>query len=53
MCVKIPLKYSVSFIFGFIKVKNAARIHQELLNEWPMTLVNYSADERISYLIER
>ena len=37
MCVKIPPKYSVSYIIGFLKGKSAVRIHRELLNERRMT----------------
>ena len=37
ICVKIPPKYSVSYIIGFMKGKSAVRIHRELLKERRMT----------------
>ncbi len=33
LCLNNPPKYSVSYIVGFIKGKNAVRIHRELLHE--------------------
>ena len=33
LCLKIPPKYAVSYIVGFIKGKSAVRIHRELLKE--------------------
>ena len=35
--LKIPPKYSVSYIIGFIKGKSAVRVHRELLKERRMT----------------
>ena len=33
LCVKIPRKYPVSYIVGFVKGKSAVRIHREVLKE--------------------
>ncbi len=33
LCLKIPPKYAVSHIMGFVKGKSAIRVHRELLNE--------------------
>ncbi len=43
LCVKIPPKYSVSHIIGFIKGKSAVRIHRELLHERRMTGLHFWA----------
>ena len=37
LCLKIPPKYAVSYIIGFIKGKSAVRVHRELLKERRMT----------------
>ena len=31
MCLKVPPKYSVAFVIGFLKGKSAVRIHRHLL----------------------
>ena len=43
MCLKIPPKYSVSYIIGFLKGKSAARIHRELLQERRMSGLHFWA----------
>ena len=43
MCLKIPPKYAVSFIIGFVKGKSAVRIHRELLKERRMTGLHFWA----------
>lgn len=43
VCLKIPPKYSVSYIMGFLKGKSAVRINRELLNERRMTGRNFWA----------
>ena len=43
LCVKIPPKYSVSYVIGFIKGKSAVRIHRELLHERRMTGLHFWA----------
>ena len=43
LCVKIPPKYSVSYVIGFIKGKSAVRIHRELLPERRMTGLKFWA----------
>ena len=42
-CLKIPPKYSVSFIIGFLKGKSAVKIHRELLNQKRMTGLHFWA----------
>jgi putative transposase len=41
MCLKIPPKYSVAFLLGFVKGKSAVRIHRELLQERRMTGLHF------------
>ena len=43
MCVRIPPKYAVSYIVGFVKGKSAVRIHRELLKERRMTGLHFWA----------
>ena len=43
MCLKIPPKYSVAFLLGFVKGKSAVRIHRELLRERRMTGLHFWA----------
>ena len=43
MCVRIPPKYAVSYIVGFLKGKSAVRIHRELLKERRMTGLHFWA----------
>ena len=43
LCLKIPPKYAVSYIVGFIKGKSAVRIHRELLKERRMTGLRFWA----------
>ena len=32
MCLSVPPKYSIAYVIGFLKDKNAVRIHREILN---------------------
>ncbi len=41
MCLKIPPKYSVSYIIGFLKGKSAVRIQRELLQERRMSGLHF------------
>ena len=41
ICLKIPPKYAVPYIVGFIKGKSAVRIHRELLHERRMTGLHF------------
>jgi len=43
VCLKIPPKYAVSYIIGFIKGKSAVRIPRELLHERRMTGLHFCA----------
>ena len=43
MCLKIPPKYAVSYIIGFVKGKSAVRVHRELLKERRMTGLHFWA----------
>jgi putative transposase len=43
MCLRIPPKYSVAFVIGFLKGKSAIRIHRELLKERRMTGLHFWA----------
>ena len=43
MCLSIPPKYSVAFVFGFLKGKSAVRIHRELLHERRMSGLSFWA----------
>ena len=43
MCVRIPPKYAVSYLIGFVKGKTAVRIHRELLKERRMTGLHFWA----------
>jgi putative transposase len=43
LCLSIPLKYSVAYAIGFLKGKNAVRIHRELLHERRMTGLHFWA----------
>ena len=43
LCLKIPPKYSVAFLLGFVKGKSAVRIHRELLRERRMTGLHFWA----------
>lgn len=43
LCLKIPPKYAVSFIVGFVKCKSAVRIHRELLHERRMIGLHFWA----------
>ena len=43
LCVKIPPKYAVSYVIGFLKGKSAVRIHRELLKERRMTGPHFGA----------
>ena len=42
-CLKIPLKYAVSYIIEFVKGKSAIRVHRELLKERRMTGLHFWA----------
>jgi putative transposase len=33
MCLRVPPRYSIAFVIGFLKGKSAIRIHRDLLNE--------------------
>jgi len=33
MCLKVPPRYSIAFVIGFLKGKSAIRLHRDLLNE--------------------
>ena len=43
MCMRIPPKYAVSYMVGFLKGKSAVRIHRELLKERRMTGLHFWA----------
>ena len=43
LCLKIPPKYAVSYIIGFVKGKSAVRVHRELLKERRMTGLHFWA----------
>ena len=43
LCLSIPPKYSVSYTIGFLKGKNAVRIHRELLQERRMAGLHFWA----------
>jgi putative transposase len=33
MCLRIPPKYSIAFVIGFLNGKNAVRIHRKAVNK--------------------
>ena len=37
MCLKVPPKYSVSFVIGFLKGKSAVRIHRNIFKQKQVT----------------
>ena len=41
MCVRIPPKYSVAFVIGFLKGKSAVRIHKNLLGKKRVTGLHF------------
>ena len=41
MCVSIPPKHSVAFAIGFIKGKNAVRIHRQILGKKKVTGLHF------------
>ena len=43
LCLKIPPKYAVSYIIGFLKGKSAVRVHRELLKERRMSGLHFGA----------
>ena len=43
MCLKIPPKYAVLYITGFVNGKSALRVHRELLKERRMTGLHFWA----------
>ena len=43
LCLRIPPKYAVSYLIGFLKGKSAVRIHRELLKERRMTGLHFWA----------
>ena len=43
MCLRVPPKFSVAFVIGFLKGKSAVRIHRELMRERRMTGLHFWA----------
>ena len=43
LCLRIPPKYSLSYIVGFLKGKSAVRVHREVLHERRMTGLHFWA----------
>ena len=41
MCLKIPPKYSVAFVIGFLKGKSAVRIHRHILGHKRVTGMHF------------
>jgi putative transposase len=43
MCLKVPPKFSIAFVIGFLKGKSAVRIHREILGNKKVTGLHFWA----------
>jgi len=43
MCLKVPPKFSIAFVIGFLKGKSAVRIHREILRNKRVTGLHFWA----------
>ena len=43
MCLRVPPKFSIAFVIGFLKGKSAVRIHRTLLREQRVTGLHFWA----------